>query len=52
MTPIQFPEQTDVWAANQPPYLPLPAFTDERQTISCWQLTWRERFTVLFFGRL
>lgn len=32
MTPIEFPEQTIVWAKNQPPYLPLPAYTDERET--------------------
>lgn len=38
MTPIEFPEQTIVWAKNQPPYLPLPAFTNERETISCWRL--------------
>ena len=27
MKPIEFPEQTTVWAENQPPYLPLPAYT-------------------------
>jgi len=52
MKPIEFPEQTIVWAANQPPYLPLPAYTDERETISLWALTWRERFRVLFTGRI
>lgn len=52
MKPIEFPEQTQVWAKNQPPYLPLPAYTDERETISLWTLTWRERFKVLFTGRL
>lgn len=52
MTPIKFPEQTMVWAKNQPPYLPLPAFVNERETISCWALTWRERFSLLWSGRL
>lgn len=52
MEPVEFPEQTMVWAKNQPPYLPLPAYTDERETISCWKLTWRERFRVLVSGRL
>ena len=52
MKPITFPEQTIVWAKDQPPYLPLPAYTDEKQTISCWQLSWRERIRVLLFGRL
>ena len=52
MQPIEFPERTIVWAEDQPPYLPLPAYTDERETISCWRLTWRERLTVLWRGRL
>lgn len=52
MKPIEFPEQTIVWAKDQPPYLPLPAYTDERETISCWQLTWLERLRLLFCGRV
>jgi hypothetical protein len=52
MTPIEFPEQTIVWAKDQPPYLPLPAYTNEQETISCWRLTWRERLRVLWSGRL
>jgi len=45
-------QQTMTWAKNQPPYLPLPAFVNERETISCWSLTWRERLCVLWSGRL
>lgn len=52
MKPIEFKEQTVVIAKNQPPYLPLPAYVDERETISCWQLTWWERILVLCLGRL
>lgn len=52
MKPIEFPQQTMVWAKNQPPYLPLPAFVDELETISCWKLTWRERCKLFFTGRL
>ena len=52
MKPIGFPEQTRVWAANQPPYLPLPAYSDDRETISLWALTWVERIRILFTGRL
>lgn len=52
MKPLEFSEQTTVWAKNQPPYLPLPAYTDERETITLWGLTWRERLRVLFTGRL
>jgi hypothetical protein len=52
MTPVEFPEQTTVWAKDQPPYLPLPAYTNDIETVSCWRLTWRERLTLLVRGRL
>lgn len=52
MKSIQFPEANQVWAKNQPPFLPLPAFTDERETVTCWRLTWPERFKVLLTGTL
>ena len=52
MTPIKFPQQTMVWAEDQPPYLPLPAYTDERETISLWALTVKERIWMLIYGRL
>jgi len=52
MVPIEFPEHNHVWAKNQKPYLPLPAFVNERETISCWKLTWLERIKVLLFGKL
>lgn len=51
MQPIEFPEQTMVWAKDQPPYLPLPAFVNERETITLWKLTWRERLGVLLKGQ-
>ena len=52
MKPLSFPEQTMVWAKDQAPYLPLPAYVDERETISLWGLTWRERLRILLSGRL
>jgi hypothetical protein len=52
MKPIGFPEQTMVWAEHQPPYLPLPTYTNEKETISLWKLTWKERLHILFTGRL
>ena len=52
MKPIPFPEHTSVWAKDQPPYLQLPAYSNERETISLWALTWRERLRVLWTGRL
>jgi hypothetical protein len=52
MEPIEFAQMTTTWAKDQPPYLPLPAYTDERETISCWRLSWRDRLTAFFRGRL
>lgn len=42
-------------AKDQPDYLPLPVFQDNGQggrTISCWKLSLKERFILLFTGRL
>jgi hypothetical protein len=50
MTPIEFPEQNTVWAAKQEGFNPLPAYSNERETISCWRLTFRERIRLLFGG--
>ena len=55
MKPIEFEEQNTVFAKDQPEYLPLPAFRDdspEGDVISCWQLSFRERFRILFTGKL
>lgn len=53
MKPIEFPEQNVVFAKDQPEYIPLPAHrTVEGEVITCWALTWRERFALLFTGRL
>lgn len=53
MIPVKFAEYNKVWAAEQKDdYLPLPAYTDTFQTITCWKLTWRERLTMLIRGRL
>jgi len=30
----------------------LPVFTDGQQCISLWQMTWRERLSALFFGKI
>jgi len=30
----------------------LPVFTDGQQCISLWKMTWRERLSALFFGRI
>jgi len=52
---LSFPEQTVVIAKDQPEYLSLPAhqFNDPNGRIAfCWQLSWKERFQVLWRGVL
>jgi hypothetical protein len=31
---------------------PLPVFSDGTQCISLWKMTWRERLSALFFGKV
>lgn len=55
MTPIkhQFVNKTLLAPAGQEDdVLPLPVYTDNEQCISCWQMSWRERLSALFFGRV
>ena len=53
MKPISFKEQNVVFAEDQPGYISLPAYRDDSgQVISCWQLTWKERLSILCTGRL
>ena len=52
MKPEMFAQSNVVYAEDQPEYLPLPAYRDERQTITRWSLTWRERLHLLLTGRL
>jgi hypothetical protein len=53
---IEFPEQTVVIAKHQPQYRPLPAYRfkddPEGKIICCWKLNWRDRFKVLFTGKI
>ncbi|HKQ24130.1 MAG TPA: hypothetical protein VJT81_06775 [Burkholderiales bacterium] len=53
MTPIEFDGFNVTLAKDQPEYLPLPAHRGEDGIVTtCWQLSIRERFKVLFAGRL
>lgn len=55
MRAIEFPEQTFIIAEDQPEYAPLPAhdFKDAAGTVAfCWRLTWKERLTLLFTGKV
>jgi len=51
---VEFPEQTVVYAKDQPEYNPLPAHrvpgSDTGEIICCWKLSWRERLRVLWRG--
>lgn len=55
MNIIEFPEQTVVYAKDQPEYRPLPAYqyNDKYGRITClWSLSFIERLQVLFTGRI
>lgn len=53
MIPVEFPESNVIYAKDQPEYIPLPAHrTADGHVTSCWSLTWRERFRILWFGRI
>jgi len=48
-----FPEQTAVFAKDQPQYRQLPAHVSKDGKVTCcWNLTWRERVMVLFTGKV
>jgi hypothetical protein len=52
MKPTKFPWYNITFAKDQPEYMPLPAWTDGSQVVSCWSLSWAERFRILFSGVL
>jgi len=55
MKPISFKEQNFNW--TRPSNMTdeecgsLPTFRDGTQSISCWKMTWKERFWALLFGK-
>lgn len=56
MKPIEFPEHNKVIAKDQPEYQPLPVYYAKEsvngEMVSCWKLTWRERFKILWTGKM
>lgn len=55
MNIAEFPEQTTIYAKDQPQYLPLPAHQfpgEQGRIVFCWKLTFRERIRLLFSGTL
>ena len=52
MKPIEFKGQNVVFAKDQKPYLPLPAYQQEDIIIHCWRLSLWERLKILLTGKL
>lgn len=52
MKPIEFKGMNGTAAKHQPEYMPLPMFRDREGVLSCWEMTFRERLTVLFTGKV
>jgi hypothetical protein len=52
MTLIEFAEQNNVIAKNQPEYRPMPAYVGDGRVICCWRLSFWERLKVLFIGKI
>ena len=53
MKPISFKSQNIIFAEHQDEYLSLPAHrTGDGIVTSCWGMTWKERFCVLFTGKI
>ena len=55
MKPIKFKEANVEYAKNQDAYNTLPAYKHESprgEVVTCWKLTFIERLTLLFTGKL
>jgi hypothetical protein len=56
MKPIKFPEANKL--LGKPTDMtddecgPLLVFNNGYQSVSCWKMTWRERLSALFFGKV
>jgi hypothetical protein len=50
MKPIKFEGMNITYAADQEPYIPLPAYLNRKEGIvtSCWELSFKERVLILF----
>ena len=40
------------YSENVESIVDLPAWSDGEQCVSCWKPSWRERLSILFFGRI
>ena len=56
MLPIEFKQQSALLAKpagmTDKECGPLPIYSDGQMCVSLWQMSWRERLSSLFFGRM
>lgn len=54
MKPTKFPQANRNLGAprGMPDVRDLPVWSDGNECVSCWKMTWRERFSALIFGRV
>lgn len=52
MKPISFEGQNSEIAKDQDEYQTLPALELDGHVISCWKLSLKERFMIIFTGRI
>jgi hypothetical protein len=53
MIPVSFEGQNTVYAKDQKPYLPLPAYrSEDGRVITCWKMSWWERICMVVTGRV
>lgn len=53
MKAINFEASNVIYAKSQPEYLDLPTYrTKEGMVTSCYELTWKERFAILFGAKV
>ena len=55
--PVDFKQSNFVWkgwpkSEERDEVLDLPSFKYGNETISCWELTWKEKLSILFTGRV
>lgn len=54
MKPIEFEEYNTTLECpgSMNDCQPLPVFRDKKQCISCWRPTWKERLSILLYGKV
>lgn len=52
MKPVEFPEANRKLKGHGAPMGDLLVWSDGEQCVSCWRPSWRERLSILFFGRV